>query len=72
MVAVQLRRFSPEGKAEMEGVGESIRVISSDWSLWGALVWALLGGWGVGVGDRGQIPFGDTLGILTTRGWGKL
>lgn len=35
MVAVQRRRSEGvEGKAEMEGVGWSIRVISSVWRLW--------------------------------------
>ena len=33
MVAVQFSRDVAEGKAEMEGVGESIRVMSSDWRL---------------------------------------
>ena len=34
MVAVQLRRFSGlEGKAEMEGVGCIMRVMSSVWRL---------------------------------------
>ena len=34
MVAVQLSRLEGEGKAERPGVGESIRVRSSDWRLW--------------------------------------
>jgi hypothetical protein len=33
MVAVQERRELGEGKAERPGVGESIRVRSSDWRL---------------------------------------
>lgn len=55
-MAVHSRREVEEGKADMPGVEESIRVINSDWSLEGqgmAVSGAVrLGGLGLGLGGR--------------------